>query len=269
MQTDGVTTAAPACRAKGPRRRRCPTPSSCRPRPAASRTTVRSMPETRACLVGDLMATSTRYLVTGATGQVGFPVALALAERRATTSSPSPASATPASARPLDRGRGRVRRSRPRQGRPRRGPGRRRLRLQLRGREVEPVGRRPRGQRRGRRSAHGALPLRTRVPALLVDRRLRSRDGEPQLETDPLGDNHRVMMPTYSISKIAAEAVVRTTLPHLRRADDDRAAERPLRRQRRLARVPPRADPRRASRCRCTRTVRAGSTRSTRTTSSR
>ncbi len=35
--------------------------------------------------------------------------------------------------------------------------------------------------------------------------------GEPQLESDPLGDNHRVMMPTYSISKIAAEAVVRTT----------------------------------------------------------
>jgi UDP-glucuronate 4-epimerase len=36
-------------------------------------------------------------------------------------------------------------------------------------------------------------------------------DGSPQLETDPLGDNHRVMMPTYSISKIAAEAVARTT----------------------------------------------------------
>jgi len=36
-------------------------------------------------------------------------------------------------------------------------------------------------------------------------------DGAPQRETDPLGDNHRVMMPTYSISKIAAEAVVRTT----------------------------------------------------------
>jgi len=35
-------------------------------------------------------------------------------------------------------------------------------------------------------------------------------DGSPQRETDPLGDNHRVMMPTYSISKIAAEAVVRT-----------------------------------------------------------
>ncbi len=28
-------------------------------------------------------------------------------------------------------------------------------------------------------------------------------------ETDPLGDNHRAMMPTYSICKIAAEAVVR------------------------------------------------------------
>jgi nucleoside-diphosphate-sugar epimerase len=35
--------------------------------------------------------------------------------------------------------------------------------------------------------------------------------GTPQRESDPLGDNHRVMMPTYSITKIAAEAVVRTT----------------------------------------------------------
>jgi nucleoside-diphosphate-sugar epimerase len=35
-------------------------------------------------------------------------------------------------------------------------------------------------------------------------------DGTPQRETDPLGDNHRVMMPTYSISKIAAEAAVRS-----------------------------------------------------------
>jgi UDP-glucuronate 4-epimerase len=32
----------------------------------------------------------------------------------------------------------------------------------------------------------------------------------PLRETDPLGDNHRAIMPTYSISKIAAEAVVRT-----------------------------------------------------------
>ncbi|MBK5287981.1 MAG: NAD-dependent epimerase/dehydratase family protein, partial [Acidimicrobiia bacterium] len=30
-------------------------------------------------------------------------------------------------------------------------------------------------------------------------------------ETDALGDNHRVMMETYSIAKIAAEAVVRTS----------------------------------------------------------
>ncbi len=29
-------------------------------------------------------------------------------------------------------------------------------------------------------------------------------------ETDPLGDNHRAIMPTYSIAKIATEAVVRT-----------------------------------------------------------
>jgi nucleoside-diphosphate-sugar epimerase len=33
---------------------------------------------------------------------------------------------------------------------------------------------------------------------------------KPLVETDPLGDNHRVMMPTYSLCKIAAEAVVRT-----------------------------------------------------------
>jgi len=31
-----------------------------------------------------------------------------------------------------------------------------------------------------------------------------------QAETDPLGDNHRAIMATYSIAKIAAEAVVRT-----------------------------------------------------------
>jgi nucleoside-diphosphate-sugar epimerase len=32
---------------------------------------------------------------------------------------------------------------------------------------------------------------------------------DPLKESDPLGDNHRVMMPTYSISKIAAESVAR------------------------------------------------------------
>ncbi len=34
--------------------------------------------------------------------------------------------------------------------------------------------------------------------------------AHPVTETDALGDNHRVMMETYSIAKIAAEAVVRT-----------------------------------------------------------
>jgi nucleoside-diphosphate-sugar epimerase len=34
--------------------------------------------------------------------------------------------------------------------------------------------------------------------------------AHPLVETDPLGDNHRAMMPTYSIAKIAAESVVRT-----------------------------------------------------------
>jgi UDP-glucuronate 4-epimerase len=40
--------------------------------------------------------------------------------------------------------------------------------------------------------------------------------GEHRLkETDPLGDNHRVMLPTYSICKIAAEAVARTAARQL------------------------------------------------------
>ena len=35
------------------------------------------------------------------------------------------------------------------------------------------------------------------------------KNGEPVSEGDPLGDHHRVMMPTYSLCKIAAESVVR------------------------------------------------------------
>src|SRR5262245_56616972 len=37
-----------------------------------------------------------------------------------------------------------------------------------------------------------------------------AKGGEPARESDPLGDHHRVMMPTYSLCKIAAEAVVRS-----------------------------------------------------------
>ena len=37
----------------------------------------------------------------------------------------------------------------------------------------------------------------------------------PFAEGDPLGDNHRRLFPTYSISKIATEAVVRTMARHL------------------------------------------------------
>ena len=42
-------------------------------------------------------------------------------------------------------------------------------------------------------------------------------DHNPRLETDPLGDSHRPMpgMPTYSISKIAAEVLVRHTSKRL------------------------------------------------------
>ena len=37
-----------------------------------------------------------------------------------------------------------------------------------------------------------------------------AKGGEPARESDPLGDHHRVMMPTYSLCKIASEAVVRS-----------------------------------------------------------
>ncbi len=38
--------------------------------------------------------------------------------------------------------------------------------------------------------------------------------GDPVRESDALGDNHRAMMPTYSICKIAAESVVRFAARH-------------------------------------------------------
>ncbi len=38
-----------------------------------------------------------------------------------------------------------------------------------------------------------------------------ARGGAPAREGDPLGDHHRVMMPTYSLCKIAAEAVTRAS----------------------------------------------------------
>ncbi len=37
---------------------------------------------------------------------------------------------------------------------------------------------------------------------------------EPLKETDPLGDNHRVIMPSYSICKIAAESIARFAAKH-------------------------------------------------------
>lgn len=41
------------------------------------------------------------------------------------------------------------------------------------------------------------------------------RGHEPRKESDPLADNHRVMSPTYSISKIAGERVCMFAAPHL------------------------------------------------------
>ena len=115
-------------------------------------------------------------------------------------------------ARPARGGRRAMRQRRLRAGHVRRRPRRRRLRVQLRGRQEQQVGDRPR--RATRRPPDCSWRTAASAQAFLHCSSTgvyEAADGSPQRETDPLGDNHRVMMPTYSISKIAAEAVVRTT----------------------------------------------------------
>ena len=109
--------------------------------------------------VGDaVMAQPTRVSSSRARrGRSGFPVAIALASEHeviAVARFRDPRSA-PARSRRCHLCRGRLR-----ERQPRRGADRRRLRVQLRRREVESLGCRHRGQRRSRRSAHGALPQR-------------------------------------------------------------------------------------------------------------
>ena len=89
-------------------------------------------------------------------------------------------------------------------------------------------------------------------------------------EDDELGDNHGVwpFLRTYSISKIAAEATARWARPALRAAHHGGPPVGPLRRPGRLAGHPPRDDDQRQSRSPCTSTPRASTTPSTRTTSS-
>ena len=127
------------------------------------------------------------------------------------------------------------------QGHVRRRTGRCRLRLQLRGREERQVGRRHRRQRGSRRAVARALPRRARVPALLVDRRLRSRRRfaaarDRSARRQPSRDDADVQhQQDRGRSRCARD------VPDLRRPDDDRSLERAVRRRRRLARVPPRA----------------------------
>ena len=220
--------------------------------------------------LGNAMTSSTapRILVTGATGP-GRVAGRARARGGATTSSRWPGSRTRRLRARLEAagvtcvvGRSRARVARRR-------AGRRRLRVQLRGREERQVGRRPRGQRRGRRPADGALPRGARVPALLVDRRVRGRRRraaarDRSARRQPPRDDADVQHQQDRGRGGRAHDV-----PAVRRADDDRPPERAVRRQRRLARVPPRARCKRAGPSRCTRSARTGSTRSTRTTSSR
>ena len=60
-------------------------------------------------------------------------------------------------------------------------------------------------------------------------------DDEPRTEHSALGDNHKPLFPTYSISKIAGEVVARTMARALGRPDRHRPTQRPLRRQRGMA----------------------------------
>ena len=144
-----------------------------------------------------------------------------------------------------------------------------RLRLQLRGREEQQVGSRSRRERRSRRAADGALPRRPRVPALFVDGRLRSgrrftatrdRSARRQPPRDDADVQH--------LARSRPKQWCARRVGSARCSDDDRAAQRAVRRRRWLARVPPRAHAGRARGSGASRTDRVASTRSTRTTSS-
>ena len=60
-------------------------------------------------------------------------------------------------------------------------------------------------------------------------------DDDPRAERAVLGDNHKPLLPTYSISKIAGEVVVRTMARAPRHSQHHRPSERAVRRQRRMA----------------------------------
>ena len=153
--------------------------------------------------------TGKRLLITGPTGQVALPVVAAYAK-----------SAEVFALGPLHARGGRGAGARPRcgadQGRPRRacelapGPGRHRLRAEFRRRQERPMGGGSAGERRGHRRPHDAVAARQgRRPLLLGCRCTPTAGDAPRREDAALGDNHRSMFPTYSISKIAAETVVR------------------------------------------------------------
>ena len=112
------------------------------------------------------------------------------------------------------RGRGRhLRGRRPRDDRLRRAPRRLRLRAEPRGRQ----GRRRRLGPRSRRATASrsrcsiARTAATRAFLHCSSTAVYEHQGPEHalVETDPLGDNHRVMFPTYSLAKIAAEVVAR------------------------------------------------------------
>ena len=149
-----------------------------------------------------------KILITGPTGQVATPVAKALAADNEVWGI---ARFTDAAAREgLEKAGVRCETVNLASRRLHRNPVRLRLRHQPGGGQERQMGQGPRGQRRVGRPAHGALPRREGLPSLLVGAVYDPPDDEPRTERTALGDNHKPLFPTYSISKIAGEVVVRT-----------------------------------------------------------
>jgi len=136
-----------------------------------------------------------KILITGPTGQVASPIAQALAADNEVWGI---ARFTNAAARvDLEKAGIRCENGQPGRRRVRWPAFRFRLRAQLGGRQERRLGQRPRGQRRVRRAANGALPQRKSVflhcsSAAVYD----PPDDEPRKRAGPrLGDNHKPLFP--------------------------------------------------------------------------
>ena len=260
--TTTTTTTTPGTPSRRPARDPPPRRS-----PASAPATAVRRPRRPGRLMADALEGKT-IIVTGPTGQVGA-AGHPGAGRATTPSSASPASATRAERERLEADGVTCIPVNLADGDFSAVPRRRRLRHQPRRREVRAVGGRPARQRRGGRPAHGPLPRRhrrsctARRPACTSPPATTSCARPTRSATTTAA-----IMPTYSIAKIAAEAVVRTTarqldlpttIARLNVPYGDNGGWPNWHLECILADLPDRP---------CTPTTRTSSTRSTRTTSS-